>query len=385
MTMFRIDLFYALFAGSVLTGLLFHHGMGLFSDLYSTITNLNVLTLMVAFLFVFYLSNLLTDSGILSNMLGSLEKLIKDTRFVIISLPFMIGLVPAPSGAVISAPFVEELGSRMGLKPEKKLVINYWFRHITEYLNPVYPGPILAVTILGITFKDLFLLNMPIMVFDFLLGFVMFVAFMKSKKMNTEKATGKDIRIVLNGILPIFIAILLPIVIKLNLAISIAISIVLIVIVNKIKLSLLKGIIKKSLKYDLLLLILSVMFFKAVLENSKAIELVSNAFLEYHIPHFLLVILLPLITGFITGITIGYVGLTFPLLLPFFGADLNLAMLAYVSGYVGVLASPTHLCLSVTQKYFNASYAKVYKSTLPALAILMCFAVFLALVKWYRF
>jgi hypothetical protein len=155
--------------------------------------------------------------------------------------------------------------------------------------------------------------------------------------------------------------------------------------VNKIKLSLLRGIIKKSLKYDLLLLILSVMFFKAVLENSKAIELVSNAFLEYHIPHFLLVILLPLITGFITGITIGYVGLAFPLLLPFFGADLNLAMLAYVSGYVGVLASPTHLCFSVTQKYFNASYAKVYKSTLPALAILLGFAVFLTLVKWYRF
>jgi len=385
MTMFRIDLFYALFAGSVLTGLLFHHGMGLFSDLYSTITNLNVLTLMVAFLFVFYLSNLLTDSGILSNMLVSLEKLIKDTRFVIISLPFMIGLVPAPSGAVISAPFVEEFGNRMGLKPEKKLVINYWFRHITEYLNPVYPGPILAVTILGITFKDLFLLNMPIMVFDFILGFVMFVAFIKSKKMSAEKATGKDIRVVLNGVLPIFIAILLPIVVKLNLAISIAISIVLIVIVNKIKLSLLRGIIKKSLKYDLLLLILSVMFFKAVLENSKAIELVSNAFLEYHIPHFLLVILLPLITGFITGITIGYVGLAFPLLLPFFGADLNLAMLAYVSGYVGVLASPTHLCFSVTQKYFNASYAKVYKSTLPALAILLGFAVFLTLVKWYRF
>jgi hypothetical protein len=385
MTMFRIDLFYALFAGSVLTGLLFHHGMGLFSDLYSTITNLNVLTLMIAFLFVFYLSNLLTDSGILSNMLVSLEKLIKDTRFVIISLPFMIGLVPAPSGAVISAPFVEEFGNRMGLKPEKKLVINYWFRHITEYLNPVYPGPILAVTILGITFKDLFLLNMPIMVFDFVLGFVMFVAFIKSKKMNAEKATGKDIRVVLNGVLPIFIAILLPIVVKLNLAISIAISIVLIVIVNKIKLSLLRGIIKKSLKYDLLLLILSVMFFKAVLENSKAIELVSNAFLEYHIPHFLLVILLPLITGFITGITIGYVGLAFPLLLPFFGADLNLAMLAYVSGYVGVLASPTHLCFSVTQKYFSASYAKVYKSTLPALAILLGFAVFLAIVKWYRF
>jgi len=388
-TAFKIELFYALLAGSVLTGLLFHHGMGIFYDFYSTLTNLNVLTLMVAFLFVFYLSNLLTESGILSNMLVSLEKLIGDMRFVIISLPFIIGLVPAPSGAMLSAPFVEEIGSRLGLKPEKKLVINYWFRHITEYLNPVYPGPILAVAILGITFKDLFLLNLPIMIFVFILGFVMFVLRLKSERANVDKATGKDVRVVLNGVLPILIAIMLPIVAKLNLAISIAISIILIIIVNKIKPPLLKKIIRKSLKYDILLLIFSVMVFKTVLENSKAIELVSNAFLEYNVPHFILVILLPLITGFITGITIGYVGLTFPLLLPLISSsgsvDFNLIMLAYVSGYVGVLASPTHLCFSVTQKYFKASYAKVYRQTIPALVILMCFAIFMALIRWYRF
>ncbi|MDQ1317412.1 MAG: uncharacterized protein QG588_1064, partial [Candidatus Poribacteria bacterium] len=221
------------------------------------------------------------------------------------------------------------------------------------------------------------------------LGFVMFVLRLKSERANVDKATGKDVRVVLNGVLPILIAIMLPIVAKLNLAISIAISIILIIIVNKIKPTILKKIIRKSLKYDILLLIFSVMVFKAVLENSKAIELVSNAFLEYNVPHFVLVILLPLITGFITGITIGYVGLTFPLLLPFISSsgsvDFNLIMLAYVSGFVGVLASPTHLCFSVTQKYFKASYAKVYRQTLPALVILMCFAIFMALIRWYRF
>ncbi|MEK7399491.1 MAG: DUF401 family protein [Candidatus Poribacteria bacterium] len=385
MTSFKIELFYALFAGSVLAGILFGHSVGLIYDFYHTITNLDVLTLLIAFPFIFYLSNILTESGILSNMLVSLEKLIGDMRFVIISLPFMIGLVPAPSGAMLSAPFVEELGSRLGLKPERKLVINYWFRHVTEYLNPVYPGPILAVAILGITFKDLFLLNIPVMAFVLILGFILYVARLKSESINGGKATFKDVKVILNGFLPILIAILLPIVFKLNLALSIAISILLIAIVNRIKLSLLKSLIKKSLKYDLLLLIFSVMFFKTVLENSKAIELVTNAFLEYHLPPFALVILLPLITGFITGITIGYVGLTFTLLKPFFGTmDLHFVMLAYVSGFIGVLASPTHLCFTVTQKYFKASFGKVYKLLIPALVLLLAFAIFMELIGWFK-
>ncbi len=381
----KIDLFYALLTASVLTALLFSHGSKLPNDLYSTITDFQVLNLLLAFLFVFYLSNLLTDSGILSNMLISLEKLIKDTRFVIISLPFMIGLVPAPSGAMLSAPFVEELGNRIGLKPEKKLIINYWFRHITEYLNPVYPGPILAVALVGITFKDLFLLNLPVMVFDFILGFILFVVRLKSDNSHLDKAEKKDFIVTVNGIWPIFVAILLPILIKLNLSISLAISILLIVLINKIKLSLLKGIIKKSLKINVLLLVFSVMFFKTVLENSKAIELVSNSFIEYNFHPIILAILLPLITGFITGITIGYVGLAFPLLKPFFDSiGLNIVMLAYVSGYIGVLASPTHLCYSVTQKYFNASYTKVYKMLIPSLLILLCFTIFLTLAGWFK-
>jgi hypothetical protein len=73
------------------------------------------------------------------------------------------------------------------------------------------------------------------------------------------------------------------------------------------------------------------------------------------------------------------------LLLPFLkSTDINLILLAYVSGFVGVLASPAHLCFSVTQKYFNASFSKVYKRLLPSLVILICFALFLTYIGWFR-
>ncbi|MBM4399883.1 MAG: DUF401 family protein, partial [Candidatus Cloacimonetes bacterium] len=199
MTVRKLDLIFAILAGAIATGLLFNHELELLVDFYKTITDLQVLSLLVMFFLVFYLSNILTDSGILSNMLVSLEKLIRDIRFVIISLPFIIGMVPAPSGAMLSAPFVQELGDKMGMDPERKLLINYWFRHITEYLNPVYPGPIMVVAILGITFKDLVILNMPVMIFVFILGFIMYVLRLKHENADLEKPTRKDIIVVING------------------------------------------------------------------------------------------------------------------------------------------------------------------------------------------
>ncbi|HGJ64380.1 TPA: DUF401 family protein [bacterium] len=380
----KLDLIYAIFAGAVATGLLFNHELGILIDLYKTIKDWQTINILLMFFFVFLLSNILTDSGILSNMLVSLERLIRDIRFVIISLPFIIGLVPAPSGAMLSAPFVQELGTKMGMSPERKLIINYWFRHITEYLNPVYPGPILVVAILGITFKELVILNLPIMIFVFILGFVMYVTRLKHENADLEKPTKKDVLVIMNGILPIIIAVILPIFFKVNLALSVMLSVVLIMIINKLNIRILKSVAKKSVKVNLLILIFSVMFFKMVLNNSRAIELVSKAMVEYGFHPIALVTIVPLIAGFVTGITIGYVGLTFPLLLPFLKSNHNLIMLAYVSGYIGILVSPAHLCFSVTQKYFHADYKKVYKQLIPSIIMVLGFALLLTLFGWFR-
>ncbi|MFH1642231.1 MAG: DUF401 family protein [Nanoarchaeota archaeon] len=382
----KLDLIYTLLAGIILTGLFFNHVLGLFTDFYLTLTDIKVLKLMFMFFFVFYLSNLMDASGVLKKMLASLEKVIKDVRFVIISLPFMIGLVPAPSGAVLSAPFVQEVGTRLKLSPERKLVINYWFRHTTEYINPIMPGVILYLTLLGISFKSLFILNIPVMIFVFALGFFMFVYKLDKTILNDKNPGKKDIKNIINGIFPIFITILLPVVFGVEIILSLFIGILSIIIVNRVKFRQLIPLVKKSIKIDLLIMVFLVMLFKTVMENSKAIELVSNSFIAYGFPTILLVVLIPLLIGLLTGITIGYIGIGIPLILPFLkaaqGYNMGFVMLAFASGFIGVLASPTHLCLSVTQKYFNARYDKIYKLMVPSLVIFLVFILILNFIGW---
>jgi hypothetical protein len=65
-----------------------------------------------------------------------------------------------------------------------------------------------------------------------------------------------------------------------------------------------------------------------------------------------------------TGVTIAFVGVAFPILVPIIKGGDNLLvylMLAYASGYCGVLLSPLHLCLVLTKDYFKAELKKVYR------------------------
>jgi len=75
-----------------------------------------------------------------------------------------------------------------------------------------------------------------------------------------------------------------------------------------------------------------------------------------------------------TGLTIAFVGITFPFLLPLMGGmspEPGLVAFAFASGFAGVMLSPVHLCLVLTREYFGADFAQVYhRLLLPSLLVL---------------
>jgi hypothetical protein len=68
----------------------------------------------------------------------------------------------------------------------------------------------------------------------------------------------------------------------------------------------------------MLLLIFGIMAFKGALVDSQAVLKIREEMVQYQIPFLMVVVAMPLISGFITGITIGFVGASFPLLVPLF-------------------------------------------------------------------
>jgi len=107
------------------------------------------------------MENILRTTGMLKRMVSSLSTAVPDRRFVMAALPAMIGILPSPGGAVFSAPMVEEAAGDAAMAPEQKALINYWYRHIWEYVSPLYPGIILGAGIAGLSTQTLFVVNLP--------------------------------------------------------------------------------------------------------------------------------------------------------------------------------------------------------------------------------
>jgi uncharacterized protein len=127
---------------------------------------------------------------------------------------------------------------------------------------------------------------------------------------------------------------------------------------------------------SLMLLVLSIMAYKTVLNHSGAIGMISVELKTYHIPVAVVVMALPFISGLVVGVAVGFVGASFPLVLSLIAGSPHVTSyitLAYCFGYLGMMLSPIHFCLVLTSDYFKSDYGPIYRVLLPLCALLAVF------------
>jgi hypothetical protein len=107
----------------------------------------------------------------------------------------------------------------------------------------------------------------------------------------------------------------------------------------------------------------------------------------FNIPAAVLVVLIPFISGLTTGITVGFIGASFPVVLSLAGPDtgdlFSIIVLGYGSGFIGMMLSPIHICLIVTNEYFKTSLPGSLRGLLkPAALLFVGVAAYSCLWKW---
>ncbi|MGC9122409.1 MAG: DUF401 family protein, partial [Thermogladius sp.] len=107
-----------------------------------------------------YLAELYRGSAISKQVVESLESV--SPRLAGVSIPAVIGLLPMPGGAYVSATLVNDVYERADLNPEEKTFLNFWFRHIWTTVWPLYQGVIIASYITGMDVREISLNNIPI-------------------------------------------------------------------------------------------------------------------------------------------------------------------------------------------------------------------------------
>ncbi|MDP3015533.1 MAG: DUF401 family protein, partial [Deltaproteobacteria bacterium] len=159
----KVSLWLSLLLATFLLGILFRLPITKISmDVASSIVDTKTLFLIGAFVSILFFSNLLKETGRMNQILQGFRSTLKDIRLVIALLPAIIGLMPIVGGALVSAPMVVEGSDELKLTPERRTFINYWFRHLWEYVLPTYPALVLAASLIGIPVRKLCWLNLPL-------------------------------------------------------------------------------------------------------------------------------------------------------------------------------------------------------------------------------
>lgn len=381
----RWNLGYVLLLGSALLGLLYRlPAAQVLEQARIAVLDLSTLRLVAAVLLITTLGELLRQTESMQQLVHSLQELLSDPRLVLAIVPALIGLLPMPGGAILSAPMVQELGSQQGLSAEHKTFLNYWFRHVWEYVFPLYPALIVMSGMLGIPLSRLSLAQAPLTVGAIVGGVVM--GLRGIGRPSNPAAEGRaqrwhSLRTLALSIWPIVLVIVLSLALELELALSLTIVIVLTAVVHRMKPRLLGQVLRHSLSPLTALLVVSIMIFKQLVLASGAADQLSAAFISWGIAPLLITVAVPLILGLLTGLTMSMVGIGYPLLLPLISGSevyLNTAVLAFGAGFIGILLSPLHLCLGLTRDYFQADWVPLYRRLLPAAA----FVGLAAAVAW---
>jgi len=328
--------------------------------------------LLLALSFIRIFELILREHAVLAEMMSAVKAIFKNRKMVTVSMPLLIGLMPSVGGAYFSAPMVAETTRDIKMSPEEKGFINYWFRHPWEYILPLYPGILLASAISRIELYNLITVNLTCAVLMLITGFIFAMRGIK----GTLKTESRLLRKGLWSFIPIITVLLLVVIFRIELHYALIAVVLFLFLFYRYNLKSAVKAFKHGFSFDIIILILGVMFFKEAMENSGAVKNLSEFFLKEGIPVSPILFLLPFITGMLTGITVGFVGSTFPLIISLAGAaSAGAVSFAFTSGFLGVLLSPVHICLILTRDYFRADLWGIYKMMIPGCIVIFCAAV----------
>jgi len=329
------------------------------------------LRLVLALALIRMLEKILRDHEVLKEMTEAFKAVFRNRKAVIVSMPLLIGMLPSVGGAYFSAPMVMESTRDLDMGAEERSFINYWFRHPWEYILPLYPGILLASALSGIPLRALIAANLPYAALMLAAGFIFS---MRGAGPGPGRAAVS--RKGLMSFIPIAAVLALVMAFGLRLYVAIAIVVAGLLVFYRYSIRRAASVARHGFSLDVAVLITGVMLFKSVMEASGAVGNLGGYLASHGIPLVAALLVLPFVAGLLTGLSIGFVGATFPLLAALAGGDTAwAASLAFAAGFAGVLLSPVHVCLVLTREYFAADLGGIYRKMLVPAAMVLAAAL----------
>ena len=394
LTRLKVPLWLCVLIGSLTSGLFFRLGIGqsLLAVLAGAV-QLKTIGLVVITMLIMSLSQIMNRTGLMQEIVTLAQQVLRRPAVVMAALPALIGLLPMPGGALFSAPMVKSAAGDVKVTPAAMSAINYWYRHIWEHWWPLYPGVMLTMTMTGLSFLEILRYQMAMGLFMAAAGLLLFRKTHPDLHLKGAKPSSGTKRKLLIAICPVWVLVLawIPANFLLSnftlansndqavlvlqrfapLAFALLVAIAVTCIVRRVKVIELLAVFKRKTSWIMQATVVSVMIFQYIFTMTGASEKIADELLRIHVPVVLVVAILPLVAGLVTGIAVGFVGTSFPIVLALItGLDSQIPLhayivLAYGFGHLGQMISPIHICHIVSNQYFGTGFTGVYRRMMP--------------------
>jgi uncharacterized protein len=370
----KIPIGVALISGAIFLGIYHLRLSGEFWEmLWKALISLSAWKLVLTVALILTFANIYESAGYVRSMVASLESFLSPSWVTRIA-PAIIGLLPMPGGAMVSAPIVKQMGQGSDTSPEQYTASNYWWRHVWETTWPLYPSIILAAAVLNVSVWDVARINFPISLTCIASGFIL-------KRIGSPLRSGNKINwfSLLSSLWPIILIVLLSLFFKVDLVLAVILVLIIVIIKRRISRLMIFDGLKQGFSLDIIALIFGVMTLMYAIETTRVAMVFYGELLEFGIAPLMVVFVVPFVVGLLTGVTSAYIGVAFPIILPLLGtpqvSQSAGMLLAFAGGFMGVMASPVHLCLVLTNEYFKASLIKT-------LSLLILPILLTSLISW---
>lgn len=317
-------------------------------------------------------------------------------------LPAVVGLLPAIAGAQASLKLVERIGSGFAASPARLAAVNFWFRHVHVFCNPLISGTILALGICGLSAGEVLRWGVPAALVFFFAGWLALIRPLSQKEIESaalhssgsaaaaagESAQSGSSR---NPAAKVFAALLFAATLA---AFVTSIPLALLLLPPAVcgafsaakanDASALRELLPNKRDLRLIAEVALMLWFAAAVHACGLVDAAAQFLSMLGMPPFVSVLVTAFAVSFITGVSLASVAISMPLAVAIAPGSSLAAFGVIAAGFLAQFVTPAHLCLVVSAQGLGASVSSLLKElTLPlvlsiAVLALLGAAVFFA-------
>ena len=338
-----------------------------------SIENLTLWINIRVFIYIFlslFLAGVLKESGYLDLMVRGASS--AGCRFSYTAVPALIGLLPMPGGALVSAiamkrKYLDE--SRM--PPEWASYLNYWFRHIWIPSWPLFQSIVITAAVLAITPVGVVSITWPATPAAVIAGLL--VGFPALSRYKCSVAHGDTPLALLKASWPFILLAALIVSGVAGLLEALVLTLTATLVILRPGPGQLKDALLLAVRPRIHAILFEALLLKELLLNTGTPQALYETTASAGLPPVFTAFIVPFILGLAAGGENFFAATAMPLLKTYLvtGGGINAGMLliAYTGGSMGVMASPVHLCYALTVDYYKARPGRVMLLSLASVTL----------------